>query len=74
MIVIETKLKKIPEKCNKCKYSYVNGGFGIDAQRFCGVSFRKDMCLPCPKEFDKEKRNWEYQRPDWCPLIEIENA
>ena len=71
MIVIETKLKKLPLKCNKCKYSYVSGGFGIDTERFCAVSFRNGECCPCPIEFIPEKRNWEYQRPDWCPLKDV---
>lgn len=71
MIVIETKLKKLPPKCNKCKYSYVSGDFGIDSERFCAVSFRNGECRLCPIEFVPEKRNWEYQRPDWCPLKEV---
>ena len=73
MIVIETKLKKLPEKCNKCKYSYTNGGWGYGTERFCSVSFVKGMCRPCPIDFVKEKRNWEYQRPEWCPLKENNN-
>lgn len=24
-----------------------------------------------PYEFNKEKRNWMYVKPDWCPLKEI---
>lgn len=35
MIVIETNLKVLPKKCNKCKYSYFNHG-----DRFCVVSFK----------------------------------
>ena len=35
------------------------------------VSFEKGMCRPCPIEFVKEKRNWEFQRPEWCPLREV---
>lgn len=33
MIVIKTKLKKLPEKCNKCKYSYLRCH-----ERFCAVT------------------------------------
>ena len=29
MIVAKTKLKKIPEKCSKCKFCYMPGGYGI---------------------------------------------
>ena len=68
MIVIKTKLKKLPEKCNKCKYSYTYGGWSYDTKRFCSVSFEKGMCRPCTIEFVKEKRNYEYRRPKWCPL------
>lgn len=69
MIVIETKFKKFPEKCNKCKYSYI----GAKGERFCSVSFNKNMCRPCPIDFVAEKRNWEYQRPEWCPLKEVQS-
>lgn len=73
MIVIETKLKKLPEKCNQCKYSRTNSGWSYDAGRFCSVSFKNGMHRLCPIEFVKEKRNWEFQRPDWCPLREVNN-
>lgn len=73
MIVIETKLKKLPQKCSQCKYSYVEYSFGRDSQRYCRVSFNKDMNKPCPYEFNKEKNNWEYTKPDWCPLREVEH-
>ena len=73
MIVIKTKLKKIPEKCNKCNYSYTDGGFGLDSQRFCSVCMQKGLNRACPMEYNKEKRNWEYFRPDWCPIEELKN-
>ena len=66
MIVIKTKLKVIPQKCKKCKYSYSSYG-----ERFCGVSFVEGEARAIPYEFIKEKRNWEYVKPDWCPLREI---
>lgn len=70
MIIIETKLKKLPEKCNKCKYSYL-AGFSYDAARICSVVYKNGENPACPMEFNKEKRNWEYKRPDWCPLKEV---
>ena len=70
MVVIETKLKKIPVKCNKCSYSYTIGGFGIDTVRLCSVSFEKGACRTCPIEYNADKRNWEYTKPKWCPLRE----
>ena len=67
MIVIKTKLKKLPEKCNKCKYSYLSN------ERFCAISFYKGMNRVCNQVFNKEKHNWEYVRPDWCLLKDINN-
>ena len=67
MIVIETNLKVLPKKCNKCKYSYFNHG-----DRFCAVSFKDGLNRCCPYEYNESKRNCEYGKPDWCPLKEIE--
>lgn len=67
MIIIQTKLKVVPEKCNKCKYSYQR----LEG-RFCAVSTIGQLNRLCPMEYNKEKRNWEYVKPDWCPLKEIE--
>lgn len=67
MIVIETKLKVLPKKCNKCRYSYFNHG-----DRFCAVSFKDGLNPCCPYEYNEAKRNCEYGKPDWCPLKEIE--
>ena len=72
MIVIETKLKKLPRKCNQCKYSYTYKPLGDERQRFCMVSFDHGLNKPCPYEFNKEKNNWGYTKPDWCPLREVE--
>ena len=68
MIFIKTNLKEIPAKCNKCRYSYL-GSADYDAQRFCGVLFKKGTNPPCPMEFNKEKNNWEYTKRSDCPLI-----
>lgn len=67
MIVIETKLKVLPKKCNKCKYSCFN-----HADRFCAVSFKDGLNRWCPYEYNEARRNQEYGKPDWCPLREIE--
>lgn len=68
MIVIETKLKVIPEKCNKCKYSYLRYD-----DRFCAVSFINGLNRICPYEYNESKRNWEYSKPSWCPLKQLES-
>ena len=67
MIVIETKLKVLPKKCNKCKYSYLRYD-----DRFCAVSFINGVNRICPYEYNESKRNCEYGKPDWCPLKEID--
>lgn len=67
MIVIQTNMKVLPKKCNRCKYSYCRYD-----DRFCSVSFVDGMPRAIPYEFNKEKRNWMYVKPDWCPLKEIE--
>ena len=67
MIVIETKLKVLPKKCNKCRYSYFDHG-----DRFCAVSFKDGLNRCCPYEYNEAKRNCEYGKPDWCPLKEID--
>lgn len=73
MIVIETKLKVMPKKCNKCKYSYMHYGKSMSGNdRFCSVSFIDDMNRVCPYEFNKEKNNWEYTKPEWCPLKQLD--
>ena len=72
MIVIETNLKVLPKKCNKCKYSYMHYGKSMSGDRFCAVSFIDGMNRVCPYEYNEAKRNCEYGKPDWCPLKEIE--
>ena len=67
MIVIETKLKVLPKKCNKCKYSYLRYG-----DRFCSVSFVEGMNRICPYEYNEAKRNCEYGKPEWCPLRQLD--
>lgn len=71
MIAIETKLKVLPTKCNKCKYSYIVGA-AYGSERACGVTFKNGLNPMCPMEFNKEKNNWEYTKPNWCPLREVE--
>lgn len=65
MIVIETKLKVLPTKCNKCRYSYLSNNV-----RICSVVFKNGLNPVCPIEFNKTKNNWEYTKPSWCPLRE----
>jgi hypothetical protein len=70
MIIIETKLKVLPTKCNKCRYSYLTDG-SYDAARVYSVVLKNGWNPVCPMEFNKEKKNWEYTKPSWCPLREV---
>lgn len=66
MIVAKTKMKKIPESCNKCSLARIEYSHWNDTQRYCWIT-KKD----CPME-KSEHGNWKYTRPDWCPLMEVE--
>lgn len=69
MIIAETRLKKIPEKCTKCKFGenayYQDGMYQQVYERRCCITG-----LEIPYVFNKEKRNWEYTKPTYCPLKE----
>ena len=69
MIIIETKLKVLPQKCSKCKFSYYRYEYD---NRFCAVAFTNGFNRACPYEYNKEKNNWEYRKPSWCPLRQLE--
>lgn len=62
MIVAKTKMKKIPDSCNKC---------GLKTYSFEGT-----RCFitgkVCPME-KSEHGNWRYTHPNWCPLIEVKD-
>lgn len=68
MIIIDTKLNRIPSKCNECKYSHTVGQIGR-IERFCSVVSTKGICRPCPIKL--VSGHWQYVRPDWCPIREI---
>ncbi len=67
MIIIKTNLRKIPDKCTKCKFSrselVPNGFYQPTTVRICSITENK-----VPYVFNKEKRNWEYTKAPDCPL------
>lgn len=65
MIVAKTNLKKIPEACNKCKFSQFNRYFNI---RRCTLLNDKR----CKKAI-VGSGNWVYIRLPECPLINLDN-
>ena len=70
-IVIETTMKKLPEKCTNCKFSST---FTTTADN--GAPYTVRVCEPCKKKLEKvfveERNNWTYLIPDWCPLAVYE--
>lgn len=64
MIVAKTKMKKIPESCNKCSLSIVESYSWTESYRFCPITKKE-----CPM-VRSEHKNMKYTRPDWCPLME----
>jgi hypothetical protein len=69
MIVAKTKIKKIPEKCAKCKFSRIEHAWGLNSHRVCGI-----LDKLVPYLYNEEKRNWEYTKISDCPLIEIKEG
>jgi|GEM_PF-4679974 len=65
MIYIETKMTHIPNKCSRCKFAEWSGN-GVTARKVCGIHKR-----PLEAIFVREKRNYSYLRPEWCPLKEV---
>lgn len=55
-------MRKIPDKCTVCKFSYNKNGF-----KYCGALSGKEL----DKTFDEFKNNWMYKRPKNCPLTII---
>ena len=77
MIIAQTKLKKIPDKCNKCKFCT-----DVDVARksskangYIAISYMQKKCyltgIEVPYVYNKTKRNWEYTKCNSCPLIEV---
>jgi hypothetical protein len=63
MIIAETKLKRIPDNCAKCKLSYLEGQYSYN--RICSIT---NKVLEMQKV---ESGNKAYVRPSWCPLKEV---
>lgn len=78
MIVAKTKLKKIPEKCLKCKFCIDTGKIvhkaGCAENHWIANCCRQKRCLltgaEVPYVYNKEKGTWEYTKCKTCPLIE----
>lgn len=66
MIVVKTRMKKVPKTCKTCVYKRV-----VEGDRCC-VALADNMVIP-GLNMIKSKNNYYYPpRPKWCPLVEIE--
>ena len=77
MIVAKTKLKKIPEKCSKCKFCYIPGGWGVKFNKsMIAEKYKLKSCfltgVNVPYIYNEEKRNWEFTKCKSCPLEEAD--
>lgn len=74
MVIARTKLKKIPEKCLKCKFCIDIGKLGRKHYKNCWDSYRIKRCFltaaEVPYIYNETKRNWEYTKCKTCPLTE----
>ena len=77
MIIAQTKLKKIPDKCNKCKFC-TDIGVSRKTSKInncIAVAYMKKKCFITGAEvsyvYNEEKHNWEYAKCKNCPLLEI---
>lgn len=77
MIIAQTKLKKIPDKCIKCKFceNVSVAEKAIKANNYIAVTYTQKKCyltgIDVPYVYNKAKRNWEYTKCKNCPLVEV---
>lgn len=72
MIIVKTKMKKIPELCTKCPYSKNYNaikGFIKESYKVCILCHNKII----KSQYIPERKNHCYIRPKWCPLIQVED-
>lgn len=77
MIIAKTKLRKIPDKCNVCKFCIHTKEHDrkcIKDNGWLGESYLIKRCFltgtEVPYIYNKAKRNWEYTKCKSCPLTE----
>lgn len=76
MIVAKTKLKKIPDKCTKCKFCIHTSEYKKAQGKWDYIRYTGRTCLitgqGVPYVYNEEKRNWEFTKCKTCPLMEVE--
>ena len=80
MIIAKTKLKKIPDKCIKCKFCEDTGDVvrkSVKENGYMADCYRLKKCfltgVEVPYIYNKAKRNWEYTKCKSCPLEEVDD-
>lgn len=73
MIYVKTTMRKLPEKCTKCRFSRNGEYYETVGSFFFSVKKCVATGKEIPYEYSKEKNNWHYVKPDWCPLREDKN-
>ena len=77
MIVAKTKLKKIPDKCDKCKFCKDTeiARKSVKANGYMAETYIKKKCfltgVEVPYVYNVSKLSWEYIKCKSCPLKEV---
>lgn len=69
-IIVDTKMRRIPQKCTECKYSYSIHGFKRCSLKQ-SVDYHSSTHRNIPLVFVPSLNNYSYIRPKWCPLKEV---
>lgn len=78
-IVVKTNLKKIPDRCLKCKFCVNTGAIGRKTTKYNNYIADTYVVKKCyitgreiPYVYDKGKHNWKYDNCKKCPLMVIQ--
>lgn len=68
MIYAKTSMKKLPNTCKNCVMTiWVKDDITRKYNKYCSI-----VGKICPME-KKQSGNYGYTKPNWCPLVCIEN-
>lgn len=77
MIIAKTKLKKMPTKCEKCKFceDVDVANKATKENGYIAVTYWKKKCnltgAIVPYVYDKSSNSWNYIKCKSCPLVEV---
>lgn len=79
MIIAKTRLRKIPEKCLKCKFCQDTGKISRKSCKetmWVAYAYRIHRCLltgaDVPLTFNSKKHDFEHTKCKTCPLEDVE--